>query len=262
MPRLSLLPLGLAGLTTALFACSGHPADGGLRALAHYEARVDITDEPDINTRDPQRTLLFQFFGSHIDSPARCASLAKATARFAGMPIYLDSPGGWLIDRLPTNNAPGETINQDHCEMPVIRLPFNEPMGEPQNGTLEIEGEGQRFEVVIAHAFGDPQVTLVSAAPDRLVVRLQNFMALPAFGDLSVHFFASGEPNRYQVQKTDLTRDGLLELALISNTPASATFDGDLLIDVDLGHQSIVCRGFSGCAMSTRLVRDLEVHFP
>ena len=257
MVRLALVAAGVAGLT----ACAGAERDGGPGALEHYHVGVEIRDEPDINTpQDPQRELRFQFSGDHVTSPARCASLRDAVIRFAGTPLQPRDKGGWLTDRLPTNNAPGDTINQDHCEAAVILLVFPRTGGEPQNGTLEIEGKGRLRTVPVNHPVGEPQLSVMSAALGRVVVQVQGLPARPAIEALSITYWPR-MTRRISVQRRWLGEDGLLEVLL---PPEAAEpqggLDGSLSVTIDLGSEAVACVGFEACRVRAVVVRDLPVH--
>jgi hypothetical protein len=258
--RVTLVAACLAGLA----ACQGTPGEGGLGALEHYVVDTEIRDEPDLNTRDPQRQLWFQFFGDHVTSPERCASLRGATVRFAGMPLQ-SAPGGWVKNRVPTNNAPGETINLDFCEGPSIRIIFDEPRGEPQNGTLEIEGEGRRLTVPVNHPVGDPKLAVMSTSPDRIVLQVQGFPTRPDLAALSIRFspnFATST-RRPPLQKRWLTEDGLLELLIPPELAGPAGgLDGSLLVTVDLGGESVACAGFRTCGVRALVVRSFNIYAP
>jgi hypothetical protein len=256
MPR-SLKLLALACSTIALVGCGPTPGSPGLRGFEQYDMRAEITDQPDLNTNQPQRKLLFLFHGHDVKSPDRCASFEGATAEFAGMPVDLSSPGGWARNRIPTNTAPGETINGDSCSEPFIDLRFDKPAGEPQDGTLQIDGDGT-LAIVVNRPFGNPRLDLVSVAPDRLQVRLAGFLVGPSLENVSVRFL----PNVAEgvgLQKASLTAEGLLTLL----PPAgSLRLGGTLMINVDLGDAPTECRGFLSCRTSSHVFRSFDIDGP
>jgi hypothetical protein len=56
---------------------------------------------------------------------------------------------------------------------------FDRPVGEPQNGTLDLVGDAAHFAVPFNHTFESPKVSLVSASREQMVVRLQDFLVMP-----------------------------------------------------------------------------------
>jgi hypothetical protein len=230
--------------------------------LAHYGVEVGLVDHVD-ELHASERALTFNFHGGRVTSPERCASLVGATVLFDGRLVSSLNAGGWAVTRIPTNTAPGETINLDHCETPFMQLVFVPFEGEPQNGTLAIEGEGKRFEVIVARALGNPELTLVSATTERVVLRVANFPVGPALRDFSVMFSPTGgTSSRLQLEEGPVAGDGLVEAPL----PASASVDGGLngilSVSVQLDHQALECHGFTSCDLGSLVLRHLSVVVP
>jgi hypothetical protein len=256
-PKLALL--GSVSVLTGLLAC-GPDAPGDIRTFAHYQVVVDATDQPDLNTGRPQRQLMFNFTGNNVTSPSQCASFGDATATFAGQPVVIPDPGGWVKNQIPTNTAPGQIINGDFCYEPFIEVLFNDPQGEPQNGTLAIEGAGVDLEVPFNHAFGSPSITLISTTATTIVVGLQNFLTTPTTADIEVTL-TDVTGSSIATQMTGVTADGMVELSL----PAGAItrpVDANLLVMVNLGDDAIQCLGFMSCSASSRFIRDLSAYIP
>jgi hypothetical protein len=255
-------PVVLALLGAVFSACSGAPSPGGVAELAHYGVEAELVDHVD-ELHAAERDLTFNFQGGPISSPERCGSLVGATVVFNGMPVGSLKAGGWAVNRVPTNTAPGETINLDHCEMPFFQNVFVAFEGEPQNGTLEIEGQGHRFDMVIARPLGNPQITMVSATPEKVVVRVQDFPVSPSLRDFSVDFSPTGGTrSRLQLQEGPVAADGLLEAALPASASRGGALEGILSVTVQLGRQATECHGFASCNLATRLIRHLSVVVP
>ncbi len=257
--------LGLAWLMGGSLACGPDAALGDIHTFQQYQVFVDATDQPGINTGRPARELLFQFQGRDPRSPDRCASFGNATATFAGQPIAVPTPGGWVKQQIPTNTAPGETFNGDHCIQPFIDLTFDlssaEPQGEPQDGVLAIDGAGVHLEVPFDHPFGSPAISLVSNAADKIVLRLQSFLVAPTIADVDVTFSDQSGLNAnapLKLQKTALGDDGLLELSL-DRRNLSRQVSGNLLVSVNLGRDELACVGFMKCVAKSRFVRFIAV---
>jgi hypothetical protein len=238
-----------------LAGCEAGP--GGLSTLQHYAVDVSITDAL------AERALTFDFLGSAVTRPQDCGSLTGANVRFAGNPVALSRPGGWVKQRLPTNTAPGETVNADHCEKPWIALSFGLPKGEQQNGTLEIEGAGLRFAVPVNHLFGNPDVSLVSAVPEKVLLQVEGFPVLPALDTITVDFTPTvSSSTAVIVQKVGLSAEGLLELSLPANASQGGGLRGWLSVSVDLGGETIQCLGFVGCKARSRVSRSILLDVP
>jgi hypothetical protein len=255
--------LGLAALC-AVAAC-GAEGNGGIHQFARYSVVVEVTDAPDINTQAPARELMFRFDGDDANTRSQCAWFGDATATFAGNPIPITSPGGWDTYDIPTNTAPGEVIHAASCEQPFIDLAWDNPVGEPQNGVLAIDGSGLHFEVPYMKAFGTPVVTLVSSAPDAIVLSLAGFATPPALADVGVTLekenFGFVSFTNIAVAKTSLDANGQLVL-----TPAPgaivAPFFGSLLVSVDLGSDVLACHGFKGCTATSVVNRSFDISVP
>jgi hypothetical protein len=258
-----LASLGLASMLGGPLACAPPAAPGDIRTFHNYDVVVEAIDELGINSGLPARTVSFNFDGHDPKSPSGCATFGDATATFAGRPVAIPDAGGWVRNRIPTNTAPGETINGDFCGQPTIRVEFDEPVGEPQDGVLAIDGGGVHLEVPFNHPFGSPAITLVSVAADKIVVGLQNFLAPPSLADVNVFLFdqSGATSSGPSIQKTALSADGHLELALPAGAitrPASAT----VVVSVNLGHDDLSCVGFVRCSASSRFDRPLAVDIP
>jgi hypothetical protein len=252
---------GFTSLLIGLLGC-GQDAPGDIRTFAQYRVFVDATDQPDLNTGRPQRQLMFTFNGINDTSPARCASFGDATATFSGQPVTIPDPGGWVTNNIPTNTSPGQTVNGDHCYDPFIQIFFNNPQGEPQDGTLDIDGAGTHLEVPFNHPFGSPSLILVSAASNQIILSLQNFLFMPTVADVVVILTDPVNPNsRIAIQQTTLSADGMLELSL----PAGAItrpVGANLLVVVNLGDEVIQCLGFKSCSATSNFTRGMEVDIP
>jgi hypothetical protein len=259
-PELALL--GFVPVLAGFVACGQTATLGDIRTFALYDVQVDATDQPDLNTGDPQRQLLFNFNGINNASLSQCATFGDATATFSGQPVAIPSPGGWVVNNIPTNTAPGQTINGDHCYDPFIEILFNNPQGEPQDGTLDIDGDGAPLEVPYNHPFGSPSITLVSATSTLIILSLQNFLVTPTLADVAVTLT---EPlNSYSViaiQQTMLTPDGMLELSLSAGTVTNAV-EAPLLVSVNLGDDVLQCVGFKSCSATSFFTRSFEVDIP
>ena len=254
-------PVVLALVTGALSACSP-PAPGGVAELAHYAVDVDLLDHVD-ELHAAERTLTVNITGGKITTPERCASLRGATVQFGGMPVSAFNAGGWTVNRLPTNTAPGETINLDYCATPFMQLAFVPPLGEPQNGTLEIERDGHRFAMVIARPIGNPQIALVSATAQRVVIGLQNFPVNPGLENFSAFFFPTvGTPSHLQLEEGPVAADGMLEAALPASASRDGAVEGILSVTVLLDRQATECHGFASCNLDSEVLRHLSVIVP
>lgn len=252
----------MALLAPAWLSCGDKTAEppGGLRELAHYSVSMSVTDEPDLNSNEPQREMLIQFFGRGVSTPQTCASLKAATARFGGQPILIDAPGGWYENRIPTGTAPGETINADGCRSPFFKLIFPHPVGEPQNGTLELEESGLRFAVPYDHTFGTPRMTLISATRTQMVVQLADFVVMPQAEAIRVDYHDShGIPETFKVTGKVLTNDGRLEVTLAPSGTESGPLYGRLGVWIDLGREALPCAGFLACTADSAWHRWLNV---
>lgn len=253
--------LGLATVLTGLGSCGQTAAPGDIRTFALYDVQVDATDQPDLNTGGPQRELLFNFNGVNNASPSHCASFGDATAMFAGQPVTIPSPGGWVTDSIPTNTSPGQTVNGDHCYDPFIEILFDNPQGEPQDGTLGIDGAGTHLEVTFNHPFGSPSITLVSASSAEIVLSLENFPLALSVADLQVILTdpaSSSPPIAFQ---PTLSTDGTLDLSLSAGA-ITRPIGANLGISVDLGDDALPCVGFKSCSATSFFTRSFEVDIP
>ena len=233
---------------------------GDIHTFALYEVAVDATDQPDLNTGVPQRQLLFSFNGVNNDSPSQCATFGAATATFAGEPVAIPNPGGWVMNNIPTNTAPGQTINGDHCYDPFIEILFDHPQGEPQDGTLSIDGAGAHLEVPFHHPFGSPSLTLVSATSREITVGLQNFLFTPTVADLQIILTDATSSTPSIAAQAALSAD-VLTLSLPTGAITRPT-GASLLVSVKLGDDLIQCLGFKSCSATSRVIRSFEVDIP
>ncbi len=246
--------LVLAGLA----GCAQNAPPGDIRTFALYDVQVDATDQPDLNSGAPQRQLMFNFVGKSDGTSSQCATFGDATATFSGQPITIPSPGGWITESIPTNTSPGQTINGDHCYDPFIQINFNNPQGEPQDGTLDIDGGGAHLEVTFDHPFGRPSIALVSATSSEITLGLQGFLFTPTAADLQVILTDPVNPSPpIPLQQTTLTADGALTLVLAAGAITRPT-GASLLISVDLGSDQLQCLGFNGCSATSRFTRSFE----
>jgi hypothetical protein len=239
-------------------------SNGGIHEFAQYTVELEVTDTPDINTSAPSRELMFLFQGDDANTRSQCAWFGDATATFAGQPVSIKSPGGWDTYEIPTNTAPGQSISAATCEMPFVDLEFMNPVGEPQNGVLAIDGSGLHFEVPYMKSFGTPEATLVSSAPDAIVVGLSGFATPPALADVAVMLLmqsssgAAGGLQEVAVTKA-LDANGTLTL---TPTPAIVPpFDGSLTVLVNLGTDVLACKGFEACTARSTVQRNLDIGF-
>jgi len=259
MGRMSALAAALVGVS----AC-GSAGDGGIREFAQYSVVVEAKDQPDLNTTAPARELMFRFDGDDANTRQQCAWFGDATATFAGRPVTLTSPGGWDTYQIPTNTAPGQFIPAASCEQPFIDVTFENPVGEPQNGVLAVDGSGLRFEVPFMRDFGSPEVTLVSSATGSIVLGLAGFPRPPTLADadvsLSSQQFGGGGLANVNVAKTSLDANGQLALTPMAGAIVPP-FIGYLSVSVNLGSDVLACRGFMKCTATSRVVRSFEIDF-
>jgi hypothetical protein len=246
---------GMAAMAWLLVGC-GSAEPRSLKTLQQYQVRVEIIDEL------AERELRFEPGRDHVDRPDQCGSLAGAAVRFAGMPLTMFKEGGWTKERVPTNNAPGETINLDHCEAPFIDLRFGVPKGEQQNGTLVIDGEGLHFAVPVNHPFGNPDVSLISATVDKVELAVEGFLAPPSLDAISVIFSPiTPHPTRVQVEKVALV-DGKLALSLPPDARDQGGIDAVLMVRVGQGSEPLPCIGFVACDASSEMFRSIRLQVP
>jgi hypothetical protein len=138
---------------------------------------------------------------------------------------------------------------------------------EPQNAALAIDGPDGHLEVPFHRDFGVPDVSLVSVAADKIVVRLQGFATPPTFAEIGATLLLPGSsypptPTGLvptPLRTTVLSADGQLEIALRPIPGGTSTTLG---IDVNLGDDNFACPGFSECSGSSFVHRELAVDVP
>jgi hypothetical protein len=254
------LALGLA--LGALAACGQPDAPGDIRTFAQYEVQIDATDQPDLNTGKPQRQLMFNFgSATKVTSPAHCASFGDASATFSGQPVAIPSPGGWVKNDIPTNLPSPQTVNGDHCYEPFIEVLFDNPSGEPQDGTLAIDGAGTHLEVAFDHPFGSPSIDLVSASSSQIVLSLQGFLFVPTLADIQLVLTNPVNQDAQIATQNTLGADGTLTLA-VPAAAASLVSGASLLVSVSLGKDVVQCQGFESCSATSFFNRGLDLYVP
>jgi hypothetical protein len=257
--------LMVAATLTSAVACGPDNSDGGLGALAGYHASVEFHVGPPNVLQPGERTLTFRMGTRQEATHAECASIRNATVRFNGERVQPMSAGGWNAGS--TRTVFGEKLSWDHCLGIHIQVPFINRPGEPQNGTLEIEGEGLKFSVGFAQSMGDADLVLTSVRNDGFVVRPQALPVSPLTRD---NFFVTlsrqGEPPSSPVDKFTFV-DGELRVTLFTGGVYDKPTRGSYEVGARLGPGMITsCTGFKGCATATSTIFkrafDLVIPFP
>jgi hypothetical protein len=252
--------------TAALAGCFGggyedHASPGGgLTALAGSRVSIGFRDGPPTIIDPGERTLTFSVT-SLGSTPAECAWLdSGTTVKFNGELVRKISGGGWHTGS--SDNFYGGRSTWDECYPIYITVPLMKPVGEPQNGALEIEGKGLRFAVGFEHTIGQSELALTSIRRDSLVVQPRNFLVALGKERFNAVMYPAGEPSAAAVERYEFA-DGELKVILYQGgTPGGK---GTLSVVVSLGPGKITsCMRFAACEAPAPsiLLREFDVVVP
>jgi hypothetical protein len=251
-------------LSPAWLACGGDDP-GKLRELTHYTVEMTVFDGANdgsvlgdpLSTKRGSRDLRFEFRDTRFTrSSQECASLADAKVHFAGGPVTSMVVGGWVVDRL-------DDVEFGRCAWPSVEVLFEAPQGDPQDGDLLLEDAGGHLVVPYNRPLGNASISLVSATREKMVVRLADFLQMPALDEIALSFVDDqGSSTRLAIGAHMFTDDGLLAVSVASQADDTGPLRGALDVSVDFGRESHPCEGFVGCTTSSRMERALAVSLP
>jgi hypothetical protein len=241
-------------------------SDGGLAALRNYKAVASLEDRGDELSPSTRTLKLTLYGGDAAKTHAGCASLRGATLRFNGAPVIPKNQGGWHAGSVRTVGF--KELAWSECASDLfIDVDFINPTGDPQNGTLTIDGPDDDFSIGFSQTIGSPELKVTSVRHDGLAVSARSFPAPPLTGE---RFFASLESRSRRpappIEQMGFAND---QLNLSVRTGGSYEDVGSapvrLEVGVHLGLGAIDgCVGFSSCAPTTPsvFVRKFDVVIP
>jgi hypothetical protein len=239
-------------LSSALGACG--PDDGGVAALGAYAAEVMADDRSPISPEEgplPVRYISIEFAGSARE-PGMCASLRDAKVRWNGRDVAVNpfAAGGW--HEAGILEGPG-------CDRPRVGIPAEWLPEVPQDGTLEIEGDGHRVVVEIEQIFVKRELRLDTFAASKAMVTAIPVVPASATDVVATLFSPQGSSGDI-IDASEAITDGRIELTF----PTVPSGPRTLIVRVDYHLQLRRCEGVTRCTGFARgdLDANLERRFP